>query len=532
MKLLEFFKTHKPGIVSMLLIVIATALGADSGFAMAEVAVTTETATATADDQGMETQIDAGATATHATETGFEEDEYEDKIALFRPFRFPLEYDIIKNAVQVPVKSYHPKHFRSGSAVLETTLKAKVTATGTGKDEQKIALTASNCNNIEMLTECSCVYAKGVAGYDQTGTKENGDLAMYVIKNDDTTATLLLLNPKDGTATELPSGTELIIGATAGSESQMIVDPENYQPKEHEVYLQKKIANIVFTDEWLEQAKKVKFIETDLRNNALYNFKRKNARSHWLGVKKVIKVKVKTNNKMGDEFVYFEEGVLRQINKYYSYNNDTIEATDLTGIAKMQFAKNSVNDVARVYCGKNAIERLLNIDLTVHKEIKFEEVDEAGMTIRAWKNNFGKLEFVHDPTLDDIGYEDFMVVVDIRNACRYVKRAEKTDKQDMKKGTGEVREAQREIYSTIDCIALKGYNAILVGPADQMGRAAKLNSSSTFASSSATVPTDNLTDGMIVYLTASDGGFKAGTLIEYDLSTDSWHEYDGEVIAA
>ena len=531
MKLKEFFKTHRMGILSMLLVVIAVALGADSGFAMSEVTVTTEPTERKPDDTGAETQIPEGASATQATETGLEEEEIESKIAIFRPFRFPLEYDIIKNAVQVPVKSYHPKHYRSGSAILEVTLKAKVTATGTGKDEQKITLNADNCNDIEKLTECSCIYAKGVPGYDETGTKESGDLAMYVLKNDDSSVVLLLLNPKNGTSTVLESGTELIIAATAGSESQMIVDPENYQPEQHEVYLQKKIANIVFTDEWLEQAKKVKFIETDLRNNALYNFKRKNARSHWLGVKKVIKTKIKNGNKMGDEYVYFEEGILRQINKFYSYNDGKIEATDLTGIAKLQFAKNSANDTARVYCGKNAIERLLNIDLTVHKEIRFVEVDEAGMTIRAWKNNFGKLEFVHDPTLDDIGYEDFMVVVDIKNACRYVKRAERTDKQDMKKGTGEVREAQREIFSIIDCIALKGYNAILVGPADKISRAASLGTDSTFAISSATVPEEDLSDGMIVYLTADDGGFRKGTLIEYCLGTDSWHEYEGEVTA-
>jgi hypothetical protein len=30
----------------------------------------------------------------------------------------------------------------------------------------------------------------------------------------------------------------------------------------------------------------VPFIEKDIRNNALYNFKRKNARTHWLGAKK------------------------------------------------------------------------------------------------------------------------------------------------------------------------------------------------------------------------------------------------------
>lgn len=532
MEIIKFFKEHKMGIVSMFLVALAVVLGADSGFAMSEVTPVTTPPATSADDKGLQTQYEKGASATQATETGFEEEEIEQMIATFRPFQFPLEYDIIKNARQVPVKSYHPKHYRSGSAVLETSTKSEVTATGTGKDEQKVAFTASNINNLKLLTECATVLFRGIKGYDvESGTKEAGDLMGYVLKNDDTTATVLLLNPKEGTSTVISTTTPVIICGTAGSESQMLVDPENYQPVGIEVYLQKKIANIVFTKDWLEQAKKVPFIEKDLRNNALYNFKRKNARSHWLGAKKKIIVSVNNGQKMGDEAVYFEEGLLRQVIMYYSYNNDKIEFPDLNAIAKMEFAKNSVSNWARVYCGKNAIERLLNMDMTIYRNFKFEEYEENGMIIHGWKNNFGTMEFVHDPTLDDIGYEDFMVVTDIKNACRYVKREEKTDKVDMTKGAGEVREAQREIYSVIDCIALKGYNAILVGPADQIGHAAKVSPLSTIIKTSATVPTEDLTDGMIVYLTADSEGFKKDTLIQYDLATTTWSEYEGEVIA-
>ena len=529
MKLLNFFKENKMGIWTMLLVTMAVLLGADSAFAMSEITPVSTPIEGSEDDFGDKTQFQKGASSTQATETGFEEDEYEQKIALFRPFRFPLEYDIIKNAVQVPVKTYHPKHFRSGSAILDTSLKEEVTATGTGKDEQYIELTAANCNNIKILTEYSCVYAKGVKGYADDGKTEEGDLAMFVIKNDGSSVKLLLMNPKEGTATVLTNNTELIVGSYAASESQMIVSPENYQPVPVEVFLQKSISNIVFTDDWLEQAKKVKFILTDLKNNALYNFKRKNARTHWLGKKKRIRVTV--NNEMGDEYIYMSQGVLRQINKFYSYNNNKILATDLTGVSKMMFTKNSVSEWARAYCGKNAIERLLNIDLTVHKDIKFEDVNVAGMTIRAWKNNFGRIEFVHDPTLDDIGYEDFIVVVDIANACRYVKRAEKTDKQDMKKGTGEIREAQREIYSVIDCIALKGYNAVLMGPSEKLNLAYSLDSVSMRAISAEKLPTEGLTDEMIVHLTSSDGGFEKGKLVQYDLASESWHEYTGQLNA-
>ena len=507
----------------MLLSVLAVALGADSSFAMSVVETTTAEATAAADDKGLATQLNGtAATSTHATESEFEDEEIEQTIAIFRPYRFPLEYDIIKNAQQVAVKTYHPTHYRSGSANLEVELQAEAAFAGSGLN--KTIDIPNSATGFSALTEWATVYIESVKGYDvETGTVEDGALALFVTSVSTDKATLMVLNPSASAMANLPKGTKIAVGTTAGYEAQMVVDPDNYQPVPKEVYLQKKLCNIVFTDDWKEQAKKVPFIEKDIRNNALFNFKRKNARTHWLGVQKRIKVKVPN---LGEQYVYFEEGVLRQIPMFYPYADGQMQFADLNAIAKMQFAKYSANNEARVYCGKNAIEQLLNIDMTVHKEIKFEDVTEAGMTIRKWKNNFGTLEFVHDPTLDDIGYEDFFVVVDIKNAVRYVKRDQRTDKQDMKKGTGEVQEAQREIFSMIDCIALKGYNAILVGPATKMGMAAGLGSIKSFYSLKDTLPTGS--EGLVVMLTKADGKFPAGSIVTY--KNGEWVEFEGEII--
>ena len=509
-----------------MLSILAVALGADSAFAMSVAAevVTTESTGAVADDKGLETQLNGtAATATHATESDFEEEEIEQKIAVFRPYRFPLEYDIIKNAQQVTVKSYHPYHYRSGSAVLTTKTGAEAVTVPANGGSFTINYSTNVSGATDCLTACSTVYVDGVKGFDENGV-ENGDLCLYITKNDGEKIYCVALNgKKDGTIT-IPKETKLIVGTTAGHESQMVVEPDNFQPEQKEVYLQKKLSNIVFTDEWLEQAKKVPFIEKDIRNNALFNFKRKNARTHWLGCKARIKVKV---DNLGEQFVYFEEGVLRQIPMFFPYANGVLRFEDLNAIAKMQFAKNSANNEARVYCGKNAIERLLNIDMTIHKEISFEDVNEAGMTIRKWKNNFGTLEFVHDPTLDDIGYEDFFVVVDIKNAVRYVKRDQRTDKQDMKKGTGTVQEAQREIFSTIDCIALKGYNAILVGPAEKMGMVPSL-ASTTLYKTADSLPS-NPAEGTVVYLVAPYESYKAGCI--YEFKSGAWTLHEGDIHA-
>lgn len=530
-----FNKLHGIGFLSVILTIAAILCGADGAFAMSDVTVVDGTETPTADDKGLATQLNGkAATSTQATEAEFAQEEIEKLIANFRPFDFPLEHDIVHEAIQVSAKTYQPIHYRSGATELDFVSTAAVTSTGTTKDNQVVTFTVgTNINSINEFSVSSTVLAKGVQGYADDGVTESGDLMLYVTAKTASSITLIAVNAKGGSNTvTIPSGTILEISGVAASESQMIVDPENYQPTPVTTYLQKKLANLVMTDDWIEQAKKVPFVEKDLRNNALYNFKRKNARSHWYGVKKRIKVN-NVESRVGSEFVYMEEGLLRQINMMYSYDGGSISTADLNAIAKMQFTKFAASNVATAYCGKNFIERLMNIDLTVQKEIKFEDITEAGMTIRAWKNNFGTIRFVHEPTLDDIGYEDFAAVVDIKNACHYVKRSERQDVVDMKKGVGENREARREITSVIDCIALKGYNSVLVGPADKIGQAYGLGNISSYATKAAALPTTNLSDGMLVYLTDADAtnGFAAGTIAEYSSATKTWHEFNGTINA-
>ena len=61
MKIFDFLRTHKMGLVSLALVALATALGADSSFAMAEV---TPTGTApTADTAGGVNTNPVGGTA-------------------------------------------------------------------------------------------------------------------------------------------------------------------------------------------------------------------------------------------------------------------------------------------------------------------------------------------------------------------------------------------------------------------------------------------------------------------------------------
>lgn len=541
----KLFKSHT-GIISLLIVALAAALGADSGFAMA-VTVVSGTTEKENDDQGLATQMNGiGANTTEAVESGFSQEEIDQAIALFRPFKTPLEYSITMEAIQRPVQKNEVTHYRSGTTLFDVTTVANITSAADGSNEViTIKYTSSSYASgtaalstkadLKLLTECKVVHVPTGGTYtDATAaTASTGPLSLYVLTNDNSYATLMVLNPpivsSSAAHVTIPSGSKIVIGSTAGSESQMIVAPDNYEPVPSTRYLQKRISNIVMTDDWINDKKKVQFDESDLRQNALYNFQVGNEINDWLGVQTRYKVDV-SNRHMNDEFVYTSEGVLRQIKMFYSYEDGNLTSFDLNAIAKIDFTHYADNNYAKAYCGRDFIENLLNMDLTVHKEIKFENVDVAGMAIKAWKNNFGQIDFVYAPVLDLIGFAKFAAVIDIKNAVHYVKRANRTDSVDMKKGTGEVREAKREIYSRIDCIALRGYNSILVGPSSEItNTSVLLPNIGNFATKWNGVASITPSNGDVVYLTADYGGFKAGDLLQYVAATTSWVEYAGEI---
>lgn len=540
MNLINFIKSHKVGFLSFLLVLVATVLGADSSFAMAEVTPTgaegglsQEPAPATADHKGLDTQFPGeGATAGAARQAGLEVEEIDSLIAKFRPYQFPMEYIIMTKMQQRKVQSYEVSHYRSGATVLNAVTGAEGTVAGTfAKKNVTVSYTPDQfASGAETIHEYDTIYVEKVKGYDiDTGTTETGGLILFVTKADESHIKMMAINPPASGTLSIPSGTEFVICGNACSESQMTVDPETYLPTKDTLFLQKKISNIVMTDEWIEQAKKVEFITKDIVDNGLYNHKRKSARSHWLGVQYMTNIKVK-DAKIGTEPVYFERGILRQLNMSYTYAGTDLQWEDLIAINKMMFTDNSANTTAVALVGKNMMEKLLRLvvrETQVNKNLKFEKVEEMGVTIHKWHDGFGTLEFIYDPTLNDIGYGDYMVVLDAENAVHYYKKIEAETKQDLKK-TGEAREAERRIVQTIDCVGLKGYNSIIVGPATGAAKIAALGGVSLNAKSATTLP-GTPTDGQVVYLTAADGGFAAGTLVQYDAASKTWREYEGTI---
>lgn len=480
------------------------------------------------------------ASSTQARQGGLEEEEWDSEITKFQPFRNPLLALARQVTRKVNISNWTVNHGRVGGETLDGRTKVKIQAETDGS----IKLTATNFRgSLKPFYKCSTLLVPSVAGYSRSSTSTNlvkeGGLMLYVVENTGTAVTCRAVNgiPTDDViqddldskkCPEIPADTYICAASTAMSESQLLLTPENYQPRKEVFYVQKKGFNIVFTDDYEKTKKKQPLKVADLKADSVYKYNMRANRTYWAGVQGKFQVR---NQDGSMEDVFTTKGILWQLTNSYEYEKGKLTLADLVAISKLQFTTFSQTDSAYVFCGKDAMEELLNLQMTgTTRIINFEDVKDMELDFKRFKSTYGTLNFIWDQGLDSLGYKDAMVVVDLKGATRYVKMGQKDQTNDMSKGAGEIREAKRYIRTEADGIALRGYNSIIVLPT---GRASGLPESqmrSKVISSPVLPAKEATTDKMIVALTANYKDiYKKGHAYQATVSSGNvtWNEYTG-----
>lgn len=478
------------------------------------------------------------ASSTQLREGGLLDKEWDSEIVKFYPFKTPLLSIVRRMAKTVNIKNWSISHQRVGGETLDGQTIQKIETADT------IEINSTNFSgSIRPFYKGTTVFASGVPGYAAgSQTKTEGTLMLYVIEANGKKAVMQAVNGKpkvsgdtrdnldNMTCPEIPVGTTFLAGASAASESQLTITPENFQPREKEVYVQKKLLNIVFTDDYEKVKKEQPITVADLKTDAIIKYNLRAERTYLLGCKSRFKAET------GDgqiEDVYTSEGIINQLTNTYSIG-DTYTLGDMIAISKLQFTEFSENDRCFAFCGKNAIERLENIKLEGSHQNDFINHNEFDLTFKRFKDTFGSIDFVWTQTLDLLGMSDFMVIFDPKASRRYVKIGKKEQTNDMSKGGGEVRDAKRWIHQEADSVALRGYNSILVGPADKI---AKIATETLNAIISAKELPKTPSKGMKVALTqdytlkganspTDDVKYEAGTVLYY--TGTAWTLYAGQ----
>lgn len=475
------------------------------------------------------------ASSTQLREGGLLEKEWDSEIVKFYPFKTPILSIVRQMAKTVNIKNWSVSHQRVGGETLDGQVTQKIVAGDT------VEINSTNFSgSIRPFYKGTTVIVSGVPGYKEgSKTKTEGTLMLYVIESNGKKAVMQAVNgiPKNEgdtrenldnmTCPEIPVGTTLLAASSAASESQLTITPENFQPREKSVYVQKKLLNIVFTDDYEKVKKEQPITVADLKTDAIIKYNLRAERTYLMGIKSRFKAET------GDgqiEDVYTSEGIINQLTNTYAIG-DEYTLSDLIAISKLQFTEFSENNRCFAFCGKNAIERLENIKLDGSHQNDFINHNEFDLSFKRFKDTFGSIDFIWAQTLDLMGLSDFMVIFDPKASRRYVKIGKREQTNDMSKGGGEVRDAKRWIHQEADSVALRGYNSILVGPASKIN---KIATESLGAIISAAKLPATPAKGMKVALTKDyvNGGttYEAGTVYYYDGS--AWSIYAGQDVAA
>lgn len=472
------------------------------------------------------------ASATQITKGGLAEDEWDNEIVKFRPWNTPLLSIIRHVSKTIKTDGYVRKHMRVGGETLEATTIGAIDGGSTSVEITKDQVLGS----LRPFYKGKKIYCLGVPGYKR-GSKSilEGTLTLVVteVAKNFSKITVAALNGPAVTEGEsyvtdeldcrnvppIPEGTILSAGTVAMSESQKLVTPENYQPREKEVYLQKKGFNIVFTEEFEKIQKKQPLKIADIKADTLVKYNICAERDYWMSCKQ----RWNTTNEDGSvEYCYSADGILNQLTNTLAVDGDWTLPL-LTAVSKMQFTEFSEHNTAYVFCGKNAMEKLLNIQLGEKQRQIFENVKQFDIDFTRYKTTFGTLDFTWCQTLDMLHMEDCMVVLDLKGLVRYVKMAPQEETNDMSKGAGEIRDAKRILYKEADCVALRGYNSILIGPSDKVYN---IKSGENMADIVVveTIPANPTKDMKIVLLNDQDE-LKAGVVYQYN--STAWVVYKG-----
>ena len=413
------------------------------------------------------------ATATQMREGGLEEEERESDIVVLRPHKVPLLTIISRVSKTKPVKNYVVKHARVGGETIDGKTTQAITGGAT------IKLTKSNFSgNLMVFRKYDLISVPSMGGFKPGSTTEhNGEfLTLEVVERDKTGITLQAINGPAAVegqtgdeydyqdVPDIPADTYMMGMWNAMSETQLLVTPDNFQPREREVFCQKHGWNVEFSEEFEVMKKKYPVKVANLMEDAMIKDGMRTERGYWVSPK----AKRKRMNERGVvEDVFYSEGILYQIPNFYAIGNEFLLA-DLVAINKLQFTDFATSSDAFAFCGKNFIERLENINPGKNREIHFENASEFDLTFKRFKDTFGTVNYIWDQTLDFMGMSDYAFVLDMRNAAHYLKERKRSRTNDNSRGAGEINLSKTHWEYSADALALKGYNSIIVGPENRM----------------------------------------------------------------
>jgi hypothetical protein len=358
--------------------------------------------------------------------------EYVSKLVTeMRPAATPLDTIMRQIRKATPIKSWKTEYYAVDSRPLYDTVKTAYTKADDGHTSIDLAV-----NNISTFTADENVMIKGITGVDSK------DLVCFVISKDVSAGTIKL-QPLNGTAgsettegsmiipASIPVGTRIVRVGPCKDELAAQTSPYAILPAKSYNYVQRFMAQVEESIFQRDHAKEVDWSFTDYEAQNILDMKNTMEMAYLFGVRAQFTDLVNSKER------YATGGTTRFISKAIEYGlggtDRTIDNAWFVDATKSIFSGNSGSEVRYLFGGNGLMANLMKVD-TVIKQIQGKQtMVKYGLTFKEIETNFGLLRFFHHPGLDQAGWDDNGIVLDLAFIEKHTWKPLSTTTLDLKK---------------------------------------------------------------------------------------------------
>jgi hypothetical protein len=246
----------------------------------------------------------------------------------------------------------------------------------------------------------------------------------------------------------IPLSTELVRLGNAKNELDAQTSQYNVWPEKSSNFCQTHMCQI---EEGVFEAlhkKEVPWGMTDFRAQAIYDMRRSMELTALVGQKD------KFIDPIGNDQKYTSGGLTRYIDKYLEYDPQADITNDMfDGWGGDLFDGNSGSESRIAFVGKGLMKKLAGVS-TIQKQLEAKSSEVVfGIRFNKVETNYGILYLRHHTLLNDIGYLNGGIVLDINNIEKHVFEAMGTREVDLL-GSGQ-RKTKAYVVEETFCLALR-----------------------------------------------------------------------------
>jgi len=350
-------------------------------------------------------------TKVKAGSADLDQDYVSKLVTEMRPSITPLDTIMRQIRKATPIKSWKTEYYAVDARPLYDTVNTAYTKAGDGHTSTDLKV-----NNISMWVADDTVMVKGITGVDSK------DLVCFIISKD-ASASTIKIQPLNGTAGANTTADMMIIPATIPINTVLVrlgsckheldaqTSPYAILPAKSYNFVQRFMAQVEESTFQKIHQKEVDWGFTDYEAQNIFDMKATMEQSFLFGVRAQFTDLVNSKER------YATGGITRFITKAVEYGlggtDRTIDNAWFVDATKSIFQGNSGSEARYLFGGNGLMANLMKVD-TVIKQIQGKQtMVKYGLTFKEIETNFGLLRFFHHPGLDQAGWNDNGIVLDL-----------------------------------------------------------------------------------------------------------------------